>query len=586
MLRAPMLRIRAIHGATFLLSRDRLEQVQEIFRLSFPELAAYADEIPSMLRDPVQHGFRSVLLVAEGAVARVDAFALLLHFSAAECCFLDFIAVRPGVRGGGLGAALYEAAREYAERSGATGLYLEVDPDEPAQGGSAAEAERARANRRRLRFYEQHGVRVIDGTDYSLPVGDPPTSALLLYDSLGRAGDLRRADALRAVEMILTKRFGHVANAEYVGRVLQSFRDDPVRFRPARRAPEDELAAAVASQRLGASFAMVATPKHEIHHVRERGYFERPIRAEAIRASLEPTGLFTSVPTREYGEAPIRAVHDADFVHYLRSVCGKLKEGRPVYPDTFPIRRVDQRPRELAVQAGYYCLDTGTPIYRNAYVAARAAVDTALTAADEILAGRNVSYAVCRPPGHHAGRRFFGGFCYFNNAAIAAQYLSRMAKVTVLDIDFHHGNGTQDIFYARDDVLTVSVHGDPDHSYPYFSGFEHETGEGAGLGRNRNFPLPPGTQAERYLRTFTRAVELIEQSGAEICVVSLGFDVLRGDPTGTFELAPGAMRKLGARLTAAGRPLLVVQEGGYNVRNIRNGSAAFFRGCAESLPQG
>jgi len=581
-----MLRIRAIHGGTLILSRDRIEQVQEIFRLSFPDLAGYADSIPSMLRDPVHHGFRSVLLIAEGAVGRVDAFALMLHFSAAECCFLDFIAVRPGVRGGGLGAALYEAAREYAERSGAKGLYLEIDPDEPVAGVGVPDADSARANRQRLRFYEQHGVRVIDGTDYSAPVGDPPTSALLLYDGLGRAGALPRAVAVRAVEMILTQRFGHVADPEYVRRVVASFRDDPVRFRPTRRAHDDETAGAVVSQRLGASFAMVATPKHEIHHVRERGYFERPIRAEAIRESLEPTGLFASVATREHGEAPIRAVHDADFVHYLRGICGKLKEGRPVYPDTFPIRRPDQRPRELAVQAGYYCLDTGTPIYRNAYVAARAAVDTALTAADEILAGRSVSYAVCRPPGHHAGRRFFGGFCYFNNAAIAAHYLSPLAKVAVLDIDFHHGNGTQDIFYERGDVLTVSVHGHPDHSYPYFSGFEHETGAGAGFGFNRNFPLPPGTEAERYLRSFRRAVELIEQAGVELCVVSLGFDVLRGDPTGTFELTASAMRKMGARLAAVGRPLLVIQEGGYNVRNIRSGSAAFFRGCAEALPPG
>jgi len=579
-----MLRIRAIHGGAFPLSRDRLEQVQEIFRLSFPDLSGYADSIPSMLRDPIHHGFRSVLLIAEGGVGRVDAFALILHFSAAECCFLDFIAVRPGARGGGFGAALYEAAREYAERSGAKGLYLEIDPDEPAPGATVPDAEKARENRRRLRFYEQHGVRVIDGTDYSEPVGEPPTSALLLYDGLGRAGALPRADALRAVEMILTQRFGHVADPEYVRRVIRSFRDDPVRFRPARFARDDEASISVDSKRLGASFAMVVTPKHEIHHVRERGYFERPVRAEAIRESLEPTGLFVSLPAREHGEAPIRAVHDADFVHYLRSVSGKIKEGRPIYPDTFPIRRPDQRPRELAVQAGFYCLDTGTPIYRNAYLAARAAVDTALTAADEVLAGRSVSYALCRPPGHHAGRRFFGGFCYFNNAAIAAQYLSTRAKVAVLDIDFHHGNGTQDIFYERGDLLTVSVHGHPDHSYPYFSGFEDETGAGRGVGCNRNFPLPPGTGEERYLRAFRRAVELIEQTDAEICVVSLGFDVLRGDPTGTFELAPGEMRKIGARLASGSRPLLVIQEGGYNVRNIRRGSSAFFRGCAEALP--
>jgi acetoin utilization deacetylase AcuC-like enzyme len=267
-------------------------------------------------------------------------------------------------------------------------------------------------------------------------------------------------------------------------------------------------------------------------------------------------------------------------------VCSRLKEGRPVYPDTFPIRRPDRRPKQLAVQAGYYCLDTGTPLYKGAYVAARASVDTALTAADEILAGRALAYAVCRPPGHHAGKRFFGGFCYFNNAAIAAQRLANSAKVAVLDLDFHHGNGTQDIFYEREDVLTVSVHGHPDHAYPYFSGFESETGEGAGLGSNRNFPLPAGTEGDRYLRSLDSALEIIDRAGSEVIVLSLGFDVMRGDPTGTFALSSDVMRRIGARLVATGLPLLVVQEGGYNLRNIRSGSAAFFRGCAEAHVDG
>jgi acetoin utilization deacetylase AcuC-like enzyme/GNAT superfamily N-acetyltransferase len=574
-----MLRIRSILGNAFLLSRERLSQVQEVFAQAFPGLVGYADKLPSLLRDPVSHGYRSVLLVAEGAVGRVDGFALLLHFAKVDCCFLDFIAVRPGIRGSGLGAALYEAAREYAANSGARGLYLEIEPDNP---GAASGDTVARDDRARLRFYEQHGVRVIDGTDYSVPVGDPPTSALLLYDSLGHDAPLSRATASEAVEMILTRRFGHIADPEYVRRVVESFRDDPVCFRSIRTAPAAEPPSkAVTSQRLGGTFAIVMTPKHEIHHVRERGYFERPIRAEAIRETLGPTGLFTTLATRAHGEAPIRAVHDADLVQYLQTVCSKLNEGRPVYPDTFPIRRPDRRPKQLAVQAGYYCLDTGTPLYKGAYVAARASVDTALTAADEILAGRALAYAVCRPPGHHAGRRFFGGFCYFNNAAIAAQRLSASAKVAVLDLDFHHGNGTQDIFYEREDVLTVSVHGHPDHSYPYFSGFESETGEGRGLGSNRNFPLPPGTEGDRYLRVLNSALEHVGRAGSEVIVLSLGFDVMRGDPTGSFMLSADIMRRIGKRLVATGLPLLVIQEGGYNVRNIRSGSAAFFRGCAE-----
>ena len=207
----------------------------------------------------------------------------------------------------------------------------------------------------------------------------------------------------------------------------------------------------------------------------------------------------------------------------------------------------DKRPKALPVQAGYYCIDTGTPLYRNAYIAARDAADTALTAADEILGGRRLAYAALRPPGHHAGRRFFGGFCYFNNAAIAAQYLAPHARVAIIDIDFHHGNGQQDIFYNRDDVLTVSIHGDPNYAYPYFSGYENETGESAGLGYNRNFILKPNAGEEEYMKALKRALGIIRKFDPEILIVALGFDTLKGDPTGTLALAPSSPAKGRAR---------------------------------------
>ena len=547
--------------------------------MRFPDMAGYADRLPQLLRDPIHYGYRSAILVAEGANARVDAFALVLHFPGVECCFLDFIAARQGARGGGVGGALYEAAREYCQRIGVKGLYMEVQPDTPELTPDPAILEESR---KRIRFYEQLGVRVIDATAYSTPVGDPPTVALLLFDGLGRSAPLSRKEARQAVEMILTRRFGHVANPEYVHHVVDSFKDDPVRFRLFRYAKNSGGVQAVESRRLEKSFAIVTSPKHEIHHVSERGYFERPIRVEVIKEELEKTGFFTPVKPGEHGEKFLRTVHESDFVHFLQSVCAKLKTGRPVYPDTFPVRKPDRRPKELPVQAGYYCIDTGTPLYRNAYIAARAAADTALTAADEILAGRNLAYAVCRPPGHHAGRRFYGGFCYFNNAAIAAQFRSSHARTAILDVDFHHGNGTQDIFYGRSDVLTISIHGHPDYSYPYFSGYDYETGTGDGAGYNRNFPLPPQTDDERYLRVYERAVEILEQSKSEVIVLCLGFDILKGDPTGTFVLKPATLRTMGKRIVKVGRPVLVVQEGGYNVRNIRRGCAEFFTGCAEA----
>lgn len=253
-----------------------------------------------------------------------------------------------------------------------------------------------------------------------------------------------------------------------------------------------------------------------------------------------------------------------------------------MYPDTFPIRRSDRRPRDLPVQAGYYCIDSCTPLYRNAYLAARASVDVAMTAAEEVLAGTPVAYALCRPPGHHAERKVYGGFCYFNNAAIAAHQLSRHGRTAVLDIDFHHGNGTQDIFYARNDVLAVSVHGHPDYSFPYFSGFSTETGEGAGLGFNHNFPLPPDTDDAGYIKTLEKALARIDRFRPEFLVVSLGLDVLKGDPTGTFVLSVDGMRGIAQRLAQRNIPLLIVQEGGYNLRNLKRGAVAFFRSLVES----
>jgi acetoin utilization deacetylase AcuC-like enzyme/GNAT superfamily N-acetyltransferase len=573
-----MIRIRGIHGDAFLLSRDRLEQVQDIFRQAFPEMAGYADRIPSLLRDPIHYGYRSALLVAESAVAQIDAFALVLHFPGVECCFLDFIAARQGVRAQGYGGALYEAAREYCQRLNVKGLYMEVQPDTPEL---TPDPEILKQSKRRIQFYERYGVRAIEGTDYATPVGDPTTVAFLLFDGLGRSDSLSRKEARQAVEMILTRRFGHVANPEYVHRVVESFRDDPVKFRPLQYVKPNRVLETVESRRLDHAYGLVITPNHEIHHVKERGYFERPVRVEAIKEGIGASGLFTTVKTVEHGEKAIRAVHDSDFIHYMRTVCSKLKEGRPVYPDTFPVRKPDRRPKQLPVQAGYYCIDTGTPLYRNAYVAARSSADTALTAADEILAGRKLAYGVCRPPGHHAGRRFYGGFCYFNNAAIAAQYLIPQARTAILDVDFHHGNGTQDIFYSRSDVLTISIHGHPDYSYPYFSGYEYETGSGEGIGFNRNFPLPPQTDDEKYLKTYNRVMELLEQSRAEIIILGLGFDILKGDPTGTFTLRAETLRTMGARIMKIGPPVLVIQEGGYNLRNIRRGCAEFFAGCAQ-----
>jgi acetoin utilization deacetylase AcuC-like enzyme len=261
--------------------------------------------------------------------------------------------------------------------------------------------------------------------------------------------------------------------------------------------------------------------------------------------------------------------------------CKKLGPKDTVYPYIFPIRRPERKPRDRAIRCGYYCIDTFTPLSQVAYTAARAAVDCAVTGAELVAGGEHLVYALCRPPGHHAERRVYGGFCYFNNAAIAAHRLSDKGRVALLDIDFHHGNGSQDIFYTRDDVLTLSLHGHPNHSYPYFSGFADEEGEGVGRGYNLNYPLPEGLDDAQYLKVLGGAIAKIRAFNAAYLLVSLGFDIMRGDPTGSFAVTHKGMQQIGAELARIDLPTLVVQEGGHSIRNLVRGSQGFFSGLCQ-----
>jgi acetoin utilization deacetylase AcuC-like enzyme len=215
------------------------------------------------------------------------------------------------------------------------------------------------------------------------------------------------------------------------------------------------------------------------------------------------------------------------------------------------------------------------------YGAARGAVDVALTAVDLVLAGAPAAYGLCRPPGHHAPRAAYGGYCYFNNAAIAAHHIatSTGTKVTVLDVDYHHGNGTQQIFYARDDVQYVSLHGDPNRAYPYFAGYADECGAGRGLGANRNFPLPAGTDDDLFESTLAAALEAVAGFDPAVLVVSLGVDTYRDDPIADFALSTPGFGRCGALVAGLRRPTVVLQEGGYDVgtigENVRTWLAGF-----------
>ena len=205
-------------------------------------------------------------------------------------------------------------------------------------------------------------------------------------------------------------------------------------------------------------------------------------------------------------------------------------------------------------------------------------MDCALTAATHIVKGRLLAYALVRPPGHHAERRAFGGFCYFCSAGIAAHFLSLRGKVAMLDIDYHHGNGQQDIFYQRADVLTVSIHGHPRFAYPYFSGFADETGEGAGKGFNINYPLPEKVKGEQYRKVLARALKEIDRFRPKFLVVSLGLDPAKGDPTGTWSLSAKDFETNGYMIGQLRLPTLIVQEGGYNTRNLGINARRFFTG--------
>lgn len=310
-------------------------------------------------------------------------------------------------------------------------------------------------------------------------------------------------------------------------------------------------------------------PPFEFTGDRLTPYSERPARAEAILRTLGERDYADVVGPEEIGLDPIREVHAPDYLHYLEHIhgawvaSGKMATG--VIPDTFAVRGVRGRPRELRNQDGYYCFDAQTPVVGGTYRAALGSASCALTGAGLLLFGEPGAYALCRPPGHHAGRSLYGGYCYLNNAAVAAACLGREGRVAVLDVDYHHGNGTQDIFYESDRVLVVSIHADPDRAYPFFSGSAEERGAGAGEGFNHNIPLPARVDDGEYLKVLDRAMGVVEGFSPGFLVVSAGVDTFQDDPLGDFDLSAEAFTQIGRRIAQAGLPTLFVQEGGYHV---------------------
>jgi acetoin utilization deacetylase AcuC-like enzyme len=320
--------------------------------------------------------------------------------------------------------------------------------------------------------------------------------------------------------------------------------------------------------------------------------FESPARVEAILGELTRDPAFEIEVAVEHGIDPIAAVHDLELIDLLEHVwtdaleAGVTDGRRPLIPDTFrtaeyvrghvPAGLPGERPKRL----GAYCFDTATPIVAGSHAAARGAVDVALSAMQRVVGGVPLAFGACRPPGHHAGRNLFGGYCFFNNAAIVAERLLTLgaARVAILDLDFHHGNGTQQIFWERGEVLYVSVHGDPRAAYPYFSGHADEVGAGAGAGATRNLPLPPGSDIGVYRTALDDALEVVAGFDADApLVISLGLDTHEDDPISDLALRTEDYTAIGARVGELRQPAAVLLEGGYAIDALGPSAARFLR---------
>jgi acetoin utilization deacetylase AcuC-like enzyme/GNAT superfamily N-acetyltransferase len=571
-----MFRIRAITNETLAQSEREVIEVQRILRASFKGVgAAEIDSLPEKLSDPLSYQFQATLLLADDLQGHLRGFALASHASDVGFWFLDYLATGSMLRGNGIGGALYQQVRELALASATIGLFFECLPDDPARCSDPAFAKQ---NAARLRFYARFGAFPIIGTGYETPLRpgglDLPH---LVYDDLGTGRALTRDDCRKVVRAILERKYEHMVGPEYIDAVVASIVDDPVRLRTPKPRTNGSTRLVSVDEVI-----LVVNDRHDIHHVKDRGYVEAPVRVKSILRGLDTTQVFRRIEPRPFDDAHILAVHDSALVEYIERTCCALPEGQSVYPYVFPIRNATRPPKDGAYAAGYYCIDTFTPLNRNAWLAARRAADCALTAAEAVRDGQRFAYALVRPPGHHAERRVFGGFCYLNNAAIAAHYLSARGTVAILDIDYHHGNGQQDIFWERRDVLTISVHGHPSHAYPFFTGFEDEVGAGEGAGYNLNIALPEVLDADAYRAALGLALARIREFAPMFLVVALGFDTGKGDPTGSWSLVPADFERNGALLRGLGLPTLVVQEGGYRSSSLGANARAFFVGLSSA----
>lgn len=316
--------------------------------------------------------------------------------------------------------------------------------------------------------------------------------------------------------------------------------------------------------------------------------FEMPSRAEYIRARVEAVGLGEILPPEPHGLDAAKRVHRSDYIEFLGEVWPAWEAaGRTgtALPFTWPTRglRGDVRPKSIDAQLGFYSFDGGAGFVAGTWDAIQSSYETALTAARLVKDGERSAFALCRPPGHHAGSAFMGGYCYINNAAVVAQWYrdNGAARVSILDVDYHHGNGTQEIFYSRGDVQVLNLHGDPMVEYPYFLGHADERGEGEGEGYNINYPMPFGTTWVDWSNALEDACARLTAYAPDVVVVSLGVDTFEKDPISKFKLVTSDYPKIGRRIAKLGMPTLFVMEGGYAVEEIGLNAVGVLTGYEE-----
>ncbi len=334
----------------------------------------------------------------------------------------------------------------------------------------------------------------------------------------------------------------------------------------------------------------VYDPRQQLHSPefflvkgRQRASTEQPERAERLLAGLQHCGVDVIAPS-DFGASPRQAIHTGQYLSFLATASKEWQSladaSAEVVSNIHPLQPHASYPESIIGRAGWHMADTACPLGPDTFEAACYSANTALTATQQVLNGERMSYALCRPPGHHAYADAAGGFCFLNNVAIAAQYARKQhSRVAILDVDVHHGNGTQGIFYERDDVFTASIHAHPANFYPFFWGYGHETGAENGQGCNLNIPLTPLSGDQVFLDAIDQAAEAIDQYDPGLLLIALGLDASEADPLRGLSVTTEGFEKIGRRLAAFDRPTVFVQEGGYLSSILSDNLAAVLGGA-------